>query len=99
MCSYSILIEAFLLTGNQSPMKPFYIGLITVKTHRTSNLASVAEPFKPIHQGSRPTYSFKKLTLSKIFIEEINFNFLYLLNTQLVIPPAEIYQLSNTVLG
>ena len=99
MFSYSILIEAFLLTGNQSPMKPFYIGLITVKTHRTSNLASVSEPFNPIHQGSWPTYSFQKLTSSKIFIEEINFNFLYLLNTQFVIPPAEIYQLSNTVLG
>lgn len=96
MFNHSILIEAFLLTCNQSPMKPFYIGLIT---HKTSNLASVAEPFNPTHQGSWPTYSFKKLTLSKIFIEEINFNFLYLLSTQFVIPPTEIYQLSNTVLG
>lgn len=49
MFSCSILIKAFLLTCNQSPMKPFYIGLITVKTPRTSHLAGVAEPFNPIH--------------------------------------------------
>jgi hypothetical protein len=49
MLSSSTLMKAILLTCNQSPMKPFYTGLITVKSHGTSNLASVAEPFNLAH--------------------------------------------------